>query len=230
MNIGGFQRSSLIDYPGKISAIIFTQGCNFRCPYCHNPELVDPELFAEPLKVEDIFAHLNSRRGLLDAVVISGGEPTLQTDIGELLRAIKKMGFFVKLDTNGSNPGVIKSLIAEDLIDYIAMDIKAPFERYHDVVKLNIDVTKIKESIEIIMNSSLDYEFRTTVVKNLLSESDIISIAHSIKGARKYVLQNLVLSKMLDPSTAKTVYPCSDRELNEIKDKVKKYVEMCLVR
>jgi len=230
MNIGGFQRSSLIDYPGKISAIIFTQGCNFRCPYCHNPELVDPELFAEPLKVEDIFAHLNSRRGLLDAVVISGGEPTLQTDIGELLRAIKKMGFFVKLDTNGSNPGVIKSLIAEDLIDYIAMDIKAPFERYHDVVKLNIDVTKIKESIEIIMNSSLDYEFRTTVVKNLLSESDIISIAHSIKGARKYVLQNLVLSKMLDPSTAKTVYPYSDRELNEIKDKVKKYVEMCLVR
>lgn len=230
MNIGGFQRSSLIDYPGKISAIIFTQGCNFRCPYCHNPELVDPELFAEPLKVEDIFAHLNSRRGLLDAVVISGGEPTLQTDIGELLRAIKKMGFFVKLDTNGSNPGVIKSLIAEDLIDYIAMDIKAPFERYHDVVKLNIDVTKIKESIEIIMNSPLDYEFRTIVVKNLLSESDIISIAHSIKGARKYVLQNLVLSKMLEPSTAKTVHPYSDRELNEIKDKVKKYVEMCLVR
>lgn len=230
MNIGGFQKSSLIDYPGKISAIIFTQGCNFRCPYCHNAELVNPELFTEPLKVEDILAHINSRRGLLDAVVISGGEPTLQTDIEELLRAIKKMGFFVKLDTNGSNPSVIKSLIAEKLIDYIAMDIKAPLERYQDVVKLNIDVTRIKESIEIIMNSSLDYEFRTTVAKNLLSESDIISIAKSIEGARKYALQNIVLSKTLDPLTAKRVHPYSDQELNEIKNKVEKHVEMCAVR
>lgn len=130
MEIGGLQKFSLIDYPGKISAVIFTRGCNFRCPYCHNPELVIPAFFTQGYAVDDIFAFFRSRREKLDGIVITGGEPTVQKDLIEFMSKVKALGFFLKLDTNGSNPGILKKVISLGLVDFVAMDIKAPFDRY----------------------------------------------------------------------------------------------------
>jgi len=230
MKIGGFQKFSLIDYPSKISAIIFTQGCNFRCPYCHNPELVDPKLFQEPFDEEDIFRFLEIRKGKLDAVEITGGEPTLQPDLIEFMKKIKSMGFLIKLDTNGTNPEVVEKIIKNKLVDYIAMDIKAPLEKYNNIVQTDVCVEKIIESITLILNSPIDYEFRTTAVKDLLTEDDLISIAKLIRGAKKYVLQKFVVSKILDRSFASNAKCFSEDELNTIKEKVKKYVSECIIR
>ena len=228
MKIGGFQRFSLIDYPAKISAIIFTQGCNFRCPYCHNPELIDPKLFTSALDEDLIFSFLRKRVGKLDGVVITGGEPLLQHDLIEFIKKVKEMGYLIKLDTNGSYPEKLERLL--DLIDYIAMDIKAPLEKYHDVVRADVCTEKIMESITMILNGNIDYEFRTTVVKAFLTEDDLICIAKLIRGAKRYVLQKFVMSKILDKSFAGNAECFSEDELNTIKDKVKKYVCECIIR
>ena len=230
MKIGGFQKFSLIDYPGKISAIIFTQGCNFRCPYCHNPELVDPKLFTSALDEDLILSFLRKRVGKLDGVVITGGEPLLQHDLIEFIKKVKEMGYLVKLDTNGSYPEKLERLLAKNLIDYIAMDVKAPLEKYHDVVRTDVCTEKIMESITMILNGNIDYEFRTTVVKDLLTEDDLICIAKLIRGAKRYVLQKFVMSKILDKSFASNVKCFSEDELNTIKEKVKKYVSECIIR
>jgi len=228
MKIGGFQRFSLIDYPGKISAIIFTQGCNFRCPYCHNPELIDPKLFTSAIDEDLILSFLRKRVGKLDGVVITGGEPLLQHDLIEFIKKIKEMGYLVKLDTNGSYPEKLERLL--DLIDYIAMDIKAPLEKYRNVVRTDVCTEKIMESITIILNGDIDYEFRTTVVKALLTEDDLICIAKLIRGAKRYVLQKFVASKILDKSFAGNAKCFSEDELNIIKERVKKYVSECIIR
>ena len=159
MLIGGFQPFSLIGYPGKISAIVFTQGCNFRCPYCYNPELVDPKLFAHPIPEADIFAFLETRRGKLDAVEITGGEPTLQPDLIDFISKTKALNFLVKLDTNGSNPEILRELIELDIVDYLAMDVKAPLERYPEITNSKLDPAKIKYSIELIMHAGLIMNF-----------------------------------------------------------------------
>lgn len=192
--IGGIQKSSLIDYPEKISAIIFTQGCNFRCPYCHNPELVN----AKGETANGIFEFLTSRIGKLDGVVITGGEPTLHNDLPELISKIKDLGFAVKLDTNGSNPLMLEKLIQEKLIDYVAMDIKAPINKYSEVTCTKVNTDNILKSIDILKNSDIDYEFRTTVVKSQLILNDFEQIAELIKGAKKYYLQKFVSSKTLN--------------------------------
>lgn len=231
MFIGGFQKFSLIDYPGKVSAIIFTQGCNFRCPYCHNPELVDPKLFQKPLNKKTIFLFLESRKGKLDGIVITGGEPTLQQDLPEFIRKIKGAGFLVKLDSNGTNPEMLRFLIKKKLIDYMAMDIKAPLEKYEKVVAMRMNTNLIKESIETIMNSGLKYEFRTTFAKGILPEVDIMAIGELIKGARLYILQKLInRNKVLNPVFLKDVINYSDQELNFIRERMKKYVFKCLIR
>jgi len=230
MIIGGFQKFSLIDYPGKICAIIFTQGCNFRCPYCHNPELVNPKLFQEPIDADDIFRFLEKRKGKLDAVEITGGEPTLQPDLIEFMRKIKAMGFLIKLDTNGTNPEVVEKIIKNKLVDYIAMDVKAPLEKYEKVVRAKVDKQKIKEAISLIMNSHIDYEFRTTVTKSILTKEDIIDIAKTIKGSKLYVLQKFIHSKILDPSLAKRAKTFSDAELEAIRSEAEKYVKECVIR
>lgn len=230
MKIGGFQKFSLIDYPGKISAIVFTQGCNFRCPYCHNPELVNPKLFTDTLDEDLILSFLKKRVGKLDGVVITGGEPLLQHDLIEFIKKVKEMGYFVKLDTNGSYPEILRELLAKNLIDYIAMDIKAPLEKYHDVVRADVCTEKIMKSIRMILNGNIDYEFRTTVVKDLLTEDDLICIAKLIRGAKRYVLQKFVVSKILDKSFANNAKCFSENELNTIKEKVKKYVRECIIR
>ena len=229
MLIGGFQKFSLIDYPGKLCAIIFTQGCNYRCPYCHNPELVKPELFEEPIPEEEIFSFLKSRKGKLEAVEITGGEPTLQKDLLEFVKKIKDMGFLMKLDSNGTHPEIIEEAIKLNLVDYLAMDIKAPLEKYEKVVRANTDIKKIEENIDLIMNSGLNYEFRTTVVKSLLSKEDIIEIGKIIKGAKNYYLQKFVPSKTLDPSFAKAE-TYSDSEFKDFKKNLENYVDNCLIR
>jgi pyruvate formate lyase activating enzyme len=199
MQIGSMQRFSLIDYPGKICAILFTQGCNFRCPYCHNPELVNPQKFGESIAHDEIFSFLERRKGKLDAVSITGGEPTIHEDIVGFIRNIKDLGYLVKIDTNGSKPEILRELTGEKLLDSIAMDVKAPLDKYKNTVGKPFDTRLIEESIHLIMNSGIDYEFRTTIVKSLLDEDDILKIGKVIKNADRYVLQKFVPSKTLNP-------------------------------
>jgi len=229
MLIGGLQKFSLIDYPGKLCAIIFTQGCNFRCPYCHNPELVLPERFIPSLSEEEIFSFLDKRKKQLEAVEVTGGEPTLQPDLLSFLAKIKNKGFSVKLDTNGSFPEIVQKAIRQGVVDYLAMDVKAPLERYQAVTRSKIDPQKIKKTIAIIMKSGLDYEFRTTIVKSQLFLGDFLKIAQLIKGAKLYVLQNFVPAKTLD-SLFQKEDSYSEKELEKIREQVTPYVKNCLVR
>ena len=229
MKIGGLQRFSLIDYPGKICAIVFTQGCNFRCPYCHNPELANPEYYEPLIPEEEIFSFLERRKGKLDAVSITGGEPTEQSDLVEFISRVKTMDYLVKIDTNGSHPEILESLIEKHFIDYIAMDVKAPPDKYRKISRSKIDSAVIKESIKLIRNSQVPYEFRTTVVKSQLDENDIVNIAKLIKGADCYVLQKFVPSKVMDPRfLKKDTY--SDEEFARIKKKIVKYVQSVIIR
>ncbi len=218
MKIGGFQKFSMLEYPHKLCAIIFTVGCNFRCPYCHNPELVfktDKKLIDE----NSVIKFLKSRLGKLDAVCITGGEPFMQKDIKRFVKKTKNLGFLVKLDTNGTYPEKLKELLEENLIDYVAMDIKAPFEKYEKVCCARTELSKIVKSKNILINSSIDYEFRTTVVDGLLNKADIVRIMEEIKGAKAYFLQKFVPSTTLDERYLKKV-SFSDEILNELKRNV----------
>ncbi|MFA8341855.1 MAG: anaerobic ribonucleoside-triphosphate reductase activating protein [Rhodothermaceae bacterium] len=176
MLIGGLNKMSLIDYPGSVSAVIFTLGCNFKCPFCHNPELVLPEKFNTPMDEAEVFSFLENRKGLLDGIVITGGEPTIHNDLPEFIRKIKNLGFKVKLDTNGTKPEVVKQLLEAGLLDFIAMDIKATFNKYKILSGCDTNLDKLVESIELIKASDIDYQFRNTFVKPLLTDSDATEI------------------------------------------------------
>ncbi|MEI7999425.1 MAG: anaerobic ribonucleoside-triphosphate reductase activating protein, partial [Candidatus Omnitrophota bacterium] len=173
MRIGGFQKLTLADYPGKVAATVFTQGCNFRCGFCHNPELVCPEKFQPAILEQEILDCLKLRQGKLDGVVITGGKPTLQADLADFILKVKKLGFLVKLDTNGSLPNVVRDLIECHLIDYVAMDVKTSLEKYSQAVGCQCDVDKIQESISLIVKSGLPYQLRTTLVKEYCLENDL---------------------------------------------------------
>ncbi len=229
MNIGGLQKVSLIDYPGKISAIIFTQGCNFRCPYCHNPQLVDPKLYRPCLFSKDILDFLAHRRGKLDAVTITGGEPTLQEDLIPLIQKIRKMGFAVKLDSNGSRPDVLAHLLKDKLLDFIALDIKAPLDKYSQVVKVQMDTGAIAQSVRLVIQSKIPQEFRTTVVKSMLTQKDILAIAKEIAGAKRYALQRFQPAQTLDPEFAgEQLFP--EEELLKLKKQLEKMFPLVLIR
>ncbi len=248
MIIGGLQKFSLLDYPDHIAAIIFTQGCNFRCQFCYNPMLVKPGYTGgkvsnkpsvgdgqgqkgHPLITEDdLFAFLDKRKGKLNAVVITGGEPTLHQDLPEFIIKIRKLGYKIKLDTNGTNPNMIKDLINRRLIDYIAMDIKGPLDKYEKVTGVKTDLMKIKESITIIMKSGLPYEFRTTVVPDLIGLKDIASIGKLIKGASKWYLQVFKSDIDLVNPEFNNIKSYNDSEMEEIKLIAREYVEFCKVR
>jgi len=167
MTIGGLQKVSLIDYPDKISAAIFTQGCNFRCAYCYNQELVYPALFKEPIPENEVLSFLDNRKELLEGVVVTGGEPLLQSDLEDFLREVRAMGYQIKLDTNGSRPDRLEELLGKDLVDYIAMDYKAPLRVYGRITGVEIDKKRIVRSLEMITGSGLSYEIRTTVFSGL---------------------------------------------------------------
>ncbi|MGA2525928.1 MAG: anaerobic ribonucleoside-triphosphate reductase activating protein [Smithellaceae bacterium] len=229
MKIGGLQKVSLIDYPEAICAVVFLQGCNFKCPYCHNPQLVEPKLFDLCLEEKKVLAFLALRVGKLDAVTITGGEPTIQKDLMRFIKLVKKMGFAAKLDSNGTQPKVIKELIDAKLLDFIAMDIKAPLEKYKSIVKVPVDTQSIQESVKLILKSKIPHEFRTTVVKSQLTEKDILKIVKLISGAKRYVLQKFVPTKTLDKKFLKEkTYP--DNELENIKIRLEKEIPSVIVR
>lgn len=220
MRIGGLQKISLIDYPGRISAIVFTQGCNFRCPYCHNPELVDPAQYGPILPEEEVFSFLERRRGKLEAVTVTGGEPTIQTDLEQFLQKIKKMGYLVKVDTNGSNPTMLERLILGRYIDYLALDVKGPLHKYGQIAKTKIETAKILRSIELVTSSEIEHEFRTTVVRSQLDKEDLIATAKLLKRGL-FVLQPFVPVKCLDKEfLMESSY--SAEEFSEIRLSIKK--------
>lgn len=226
MQIGGLQKTSLLDFPEKISAIVFTQGCNFRCGYCHNPELIVMKS-TDNYTTDGVLEFLKTRRGKLDGVVITGGEPCLQNGLIEFIENVKGEGFLVKLDSNGMMPDVLARALP--LVDYVAMDIKAPLSKYPDIVRVKVDTNKIRKSINMIMQSGVDYEFRTTVVKSQLSYSDFEEIGQLIKGAKRYYLQKFVPSKTLDEKMmSETTY--STEEFEKIKEILAKYVDYVELR
>lgn len=189
MKIGGLQKTSLIDYPGKIAAVVFTQGCDLRCPYCHNPELVLPKHYQEPIPEETFFQFLEKRKKHLDGVVITGGEPTLHADLEAFIERIRSYGFCIKLDTNGTHPQVLQHLLSMRLVDYVAMDIKGPLKTYSLIAGVRLDLEAIRSSIRIIKDSGIGHEFRTTVVPGLHTISELKEIGSLIHGAHRYALQ-----------------------------------------
>lgn len=215
MQIGGLQKTTLIDYPEKIAAIVFTCGCNFRCPYCHNPELVNRT--SKNFDEQAVLDFLETRMGKLDGVVVTGGEPTLQKDLPDFLQKLKSMGFSVKIDTNGSQFEMLEQVIKDKLVDYIAMDIKAPVEKYENVVNTNFNIENILKSINLIMKSGIKYEFRTTVVQELLSPDDFEKIGFLTDGADKYFIQNFVLTKVLANSFI-GAKPFTQEQLNSARE------------
>ncbi|MFW5975631.1 MAG: anaerobic ribonucleoside-triphosphate reductase activating protein [Desulfosalsimonas sp.] len=199
MKIGGLQKYSLVDYPPLISCVIFTAGCNFRCPYCHNPELVAPGRNSSLLGKEEVTSFITRRRRFLDGVVISGGEPTLQPDLEDLCFEIKSKGLSLKIDTNGSRPEALKELIRNSLVDYLAMDVKTTPENYPFFISDSVEPSVIRESISIILGSGISHEFRTTCVRPFTDEPVITSIADLIRGADLHAIQRPHARNVLSP-------------------------------
>ena len=198
MKISGLLKFSMIDFPGSISAIVFTQGCNVRCAYCHNPELIPPDQNEEyALSEEEVLEYLERRKHSLDGVVITGGEPTLQKDLDKFALTLKSMGYMVKLDTNGTNPEMVQKLIDKKLVDFIAMDIKAPFEKYEAICG-PIDIEKVKQTMQIILSSGINYQFRTTYYKEILNDNDIEAIKAMLPDVSKFKLQECLPVKQKD--------------------------------
>lgn len=223
MLIKGLQKHTLIDYPGKVAATIFLFGCNFLCPYCHNPDLLDKKK-AQMLRTYseyEILNFLRERKDFLEGVCITGGEPTISPELPMFLRKIKQLGYQIKLDTNGSNPQMLKKLIDEKLIDYIAMDVKTSLNKYHLIS--DIDIETIKESIAIVKNFP-EHEFRTTVVPGIVDKENILEIAESLEGAKLFSLQQFQAKNCLDESFNKKE-PYSEKELIEMKKSIKSFFE-----
>lgn len=190
MKIGGFLKTSFVDYPGKIASVVFTQGCNLKCSYCHNTSLIDPDNTGTGILPEEIFEWLTKRKEMIDAVVVTGGEPTLQPDLKVFIEELKAMGFLVKLDTNGTKPDIIRTLLDDELLDFIAMDLKAPLSKYDSIAGIGqLNLSTIRESTEIIKNCGIDYEFRTTLCPELATD-DIPCIILDFDLASNYVVQN----------------------------------------
>jgi len=228
MFISGIHTLTLLDFPGHVSCIVFTPGCNFRCGYCHNAEFVLPEeikkIEHDFIPAEKFFNFLETRKGKLEGVVISGGEPTIHPDLPEFIRKIKELGFLVKLDTNGTNPEMLEKLIQGKLVDYIAMDMKAPPAKYAEFTSVKVDIQKLEKSRDLIIASQIDYEFRTTCIKGWHTEKDVSEIAQWCTGARKYTLQNFRSQKTLDPSWGK-YSSFTEKELKELQKVAEKYVQ-----
>jgi len=228
--IRGIIETSFIDWDGKLVMSLYTPRCNLRCPFCHNYELLEnPERYPEK-SWASVRNHLKKHSDFLDGVCITGGEPLLEPDIEDWMKKIKAMGKLVKLDTNGTMPDILSDLIAKKLVDYVAMDVKAPLdERYSKAIGVKIDIRKIKKSIGIIMKSGVDYEFRTTIVPTIHSAEDIIEIAKSLKGAKKYVIQQFVPFHAWDEKL-RDLKPYDNETIARVADECSQYVENMVVR
>jgi pyruvate formate lyase activating enzyme len=228
MKIGGFQKTSLLDYPDRISAIVWVSRCNFRCPFCYNKNLAlgTAELFPE----DEILSFLSKRKEQLEGVVISGGEPLLQEDIVDFIEKIKKLRFPVKIDTNGAFPEKLGELLEKQLVDYVAMDVKAPRGKYREIVGVDVDISKIEESIDLIKNKAPAYEFKTTFIPNFLKKEDIIEIAKWIEGADAYYLQQFKPISPLMSSALENAVPYSRDYFFETLTAIKTLFKCCAVR
>lgn len=216
MKICGIQKVSLLDYSSLISCVIFTQGCNFLCPFCQNANLVIPSCYDKVLDEKEVFSFLESRKGKLDGLVISGGEPTLQKDLISFIKRVKQLGYKVKLDTNGTDPETTRFLIESKLIDYLAMDVKNSLEKYYITSKISSnDMLKVLKTLDILKNSSLEYELRTTLVKEFHTYNDVDGIVQLIKGCKRYYLQNFISSNCV---IQKGLHGFNEEELQTFKE------------
>ncbi len=233
MIIGGLQKLTLLDYPEKLACVVFVKGCNFCCQWCYSPELVlSKEMEKQPsLKEEEVLDFLSKRVNKIDGVVICGGEPTCSSGLLDFIVKVREKGFLIKLDTNGSFPETIESLLQQKMIDYLAMDVKQALteEKYYQATGVKVNIEKIKESINIITNSGIDYEFRTTVVPTLHQKGDVSSIAKEIKGAKKYYLQNFYPQKTINKEFLK-IKPFNIKQMEEFQKEAQPFVKMCHLR
>ena len=240
MKFSGLQKCSFVDFPGKIAAVIFTQGCNFNCTYCHNRCTIENAKNVENtghiekklLDESDVLAFLAKRRGMLDGVVVSGGEPTLRNGLENFIRKVRLMGFAVKLDTNGTRPNVVKSLLDARLLDFVAMDVKAPLHRYEQITRRTTNINAIRQSIDLLLGCDVDYEFRTTLAPQL-SAADVLMIATRIHGAKRYAIQQYRRVENEDDTTTLNTderIPHSDQYVLSVADLVRPMVSVCEVR
>ncbi|MCR4678740.1 MAG: anaerobic ribonucleoside-triphosphate reductase activating protein [Lachnospiraceae bacterium] len=207
MQIHGFNKTTLLDYPGLVAATIFTGACNFRCPYCHNADLVLNPSSQPVIPEEEILTHLKKRRGITQGVCITGGEPTLQKDLKDFIKKLKELDLKVKLDSNGYKPEVLKDLVKDNLLDYIAMDVKAPLDEYDVIAGVKLDTSKLKESIDFLIAGNLPFEFRTTVIKDFHTRESFEKISELIKGAKNYYLQGYIDSpNVIQPGLTSYTY------------------------
>ncbi len=225
----GLQRLSLVDYPGRLCSTIFTAGCNFRCPYCFNVEVVLEPKRLKSIPEGEVLELLRDRRGFIDGICIGGGEPTIHGGLPSFIRRTKLLGLKVKLDTNGSRPRMLRRLVEEGLLDYVAMDVKAPLSRYQEVAGVKVDVEAIRESIRILRRGNVDHEFRTTMVPGVLGEEDILEIARNLTGSKRYVLQQFKPGKTLNPQLS-NLQPYPEETLIGLRDRVAPYFSECKVR
>lgn len=228
MEIHGFNKTTLLDYPGHVAATIFTGGCNFRCPFCHNADLVlDPK--SQPMvSEEEVLSHLKKRRGILEGVCITGGEPSLQSDLPDFIRKIRELGYLVKLDTNGYRPQVLRQLLEEGMLDYVAMDVKASPENYEKAAGCpGLDFSLIEESIAVLKNCKIPYEFRTTVVQGLHSVQEFDTIGRLLEGSRAYYLQAFRESENVIQEGFRA-FP--EEIMEEIREKARKYIDKVELR
>ena len=225
MKIAGLQKTTLLDYPGKVACTVFLSGCNFRCPFCQNAEILDGSV--SDLSEEEFFAFLQKRRGLLDGVCVSGGEPLVHADIGTFLGKIKALGYAVKADTNGAFPDRLQALCEQGLVDYVAMDIKNSPEKYEKTAGVPVSMEKIKKSAAFLMEGGCDYEFRTTVVKQLHRPEDMLRIAQWLQGAKRYFLQNF---RVADTVLQRGLTPLCDEELEAFKRLMRPFIPAVRIR
>ncbi|HIJ00435.1 MAG TPA: anaerobic ribonucleoside-triphosphate reductase activating protein [Candidatus Methanomethylophilaceae archaeon] len=230
MKVAGFLKTSLLDWEGKVVSTIYLSGCNLRCPFCHNPELITPHKDSECIPWEEVERYLRINDDFLDGIVISGGEPTINPDIYRLLRRLKELNFEIKLDTNGTTPEILDDLIGAGLVDFVAMDIKGPLDhRYDDLCGKEAMAESVKKSVKVVIDSGIDHEFRTTVLPVYLKEKDIEDIARSLVGAKRYVLQQFRPKVTLDPKLS-AIDPLPESRLRTMADIARKYVKEVKVR
>ena len=227
--IKGVQKLSLIDYPEKLCATVFVGGCNYRCPYCYNVSLVlEPEKL-RTIPEKGILEFLSERRGFLDGICVGGGEPTIHGELPAFLSKVKGLKFLVKLDTNGSRPKMLRKLIDEKLVDYIAMDVKAPLRKYGETVRADVNINEIKESVELIKASGIDYEFRITAVPGLTDEEDLMEIAQMLASSKRFVIQQFRPGRTLDEAF-KGITPYPLERLDEFRRRITPFFKECKLR
>ena len=228
--IKGWQKTSLIDYSPFTASVIFVGGCTFKCGYCHNPELVMGYSDIPSIKQKEILDYLEKKKIWIDGVCITGGEPTIYKELPKFVSKIKQLGMKVKLDTNGTNPPIIEKLLRKKLVDYVAMDIKNVLDKYHHVAGVPVETDKIQQSIDLIKNSGIDHEFRTTVIPSLVGKKEIFQIGKWLKGSKKFVIQNFRATRPLIDNSLRELQSYSKEDLEEMKDIASEYFEEVEVR